>query len=128
MAKITPDKLGQEVEKILSEYGEEVERNINVIRKKVAQKGRTALKNVSDEKFHRTGTYAKSWTVTEEKMPHYTSAVIHNKKARLPHLLEHGHVIKAGGRAMGRVEGKVHIAPVEEELINLYVNEVVSKL
>lgn len=128
MAKITPDKLGQEIEKILTQYGEDVERNIDTIRKKVAQKGRTALKNVSDETYHRTGKYAKGWTVTEEKMPHYTSAIIHNKQARLPHLLEHGHAIKGGGRSKDRVEGKVHIAPVEEELINLYVNEVVSKL
>lgn len=125
---ITPDKLGAEVEKILAQYGEEVEQNIDIIRKKVAQKGATALRNVSKDKFGGSGEYAKNWTVTEEKMPHYTSAVIHNKKAGLPHLLEHGHVLIIGGRTVGRVAGREHIAPVEEEITNLYVNEVVTKL
>lgn len=128
MAKITPDKLGAEVEKILAQYDDEVEKNIDIIRKKVAQKGKTALKNESDAKFHRSGKYAKGWTVTEEKMPHYTSAIIHNKNPRLPHLLEHGHALVAGGRNVGKVDGKIHIAPVEEQITNLYVNEVVAKL
>lgn len=124
---ITPDKLGEEVEKILAQYGEEIEQNIDVIRKKVAQKGATALRNESKAKFNGED-YAKSWTVTEEKKPHYTSAIIHNKKPGLPHLLEHGHVLIIGGRTVGRVEGREHIAPVEEEICNLYVNEVVAKL
>ena len=124
---ITVDKLGEEVEKILSQYGEEVEANLDTIRKKVAQKGATALKNSSMDKFNGT-SYAKSWTVTEEKKPHYTSAIIHNKKPGLPHLLEHGHALIWGGRNLGRVEGREHIAPVEQEITELYVNEVVAKL
>lgn len=128
MAKITPDKLGAEVEKILAKYGDEIEGNLDAIRKKIAQKGAQALRNESKAKFGGTGAYAKGWTVTEVKHEHYTSAVIHNKKAGLPHLLEHGHALVTGGRLVGRVEGREHIAPVEEELINQYVNEVVSKL
>lgn len=124
---ITPDRLAAEVDKILEKYGEEVEANIDIIRKKVAQKGATALKNESKAKFNGED-YAKGWTVTEEKLPHYTSAVIHNKKPGLPHLLEHGHVLILGGRTVGRVQGREHIAPVEDEITKLYVNEVVSKL
>ena len=128
MAKVTPDKLGAEIEKILSKYNDEINENIDAIRKKVAQKGVTALRNESRAKFGGTGKYAKGWTVTMVKYPNYTSAVIHNNLAGLPHLLEHGHALIVGGRAAGRVEGVEHIAPVEENLINEYVNEVVSKL
>ena len=39
MAKVTPDTLGAEIEKILSKYNDEINENIDAIRKKVAQKG-----------------------------------------------------------------------------------------
>ena len=126
--RITPDRLGAEIDKILKEYGEDVAKNVDEIKKKVAQKGVTALRNESRAKFGGTGKYAKGWTVTMVKYPNYTSAVIHNNLAGLPHLLEHGHALIVGGRAAGKVQGIEHIAPVEENLINEYVNEVVSKL
>lgn len=128
MAKVTPDNLGKEVDKILAKYTDEINENIDKIRKQVAQKGAQALRNESKSKFKGTGKYAKGWTVTEVKHPNYTSAVIHNKEAGLPHLLEHGHALIRGGRAVGRVQGREHIAPVEEKLIEEFVNEVVSKL
>lgn len=128
MAKVTPDNLGKEVDKILAKYTDEVNENIDKIRKQVAQKGAQALRNESKSKFNGTGKYAKGWTVTEVKHPNYTSAVIHNKEAGLPHLLEHGHALIRGGRTAGRVQGREHIAPVEEKLIEEFVNEVVSKL
>ena len=128
MAKVTPDKLGPENEKILSKYNDEVNENIDKIRKQVAQKGAQVLRNESKAKFGGTGKYAKGWTVTEVKYPNYTSAVIHNKEAGLPHLLEHGHALVRGGRTAGRVEGREHIAPVEEKLNEEFVNEVVAKL
>lgn len=127
--KITPDRLGEEIDKILSKYGEEIEDNINAIRKQVAQKGARAIANEARAKFGGTGEYAKGWTVTESKKPHYTSAIIHNKKVPgLTHLLEFGHALIIGGRNVGKVDGREHIGPVEEELINQYINEVVTKL
>lgn len=129
MAKITPDKLGKEVEKILDKYGDDIEGNLDAIRKKVAQKGVQAIKNEARTKFGGSGDYVKGWTVTEVKNAHYTSAVIHNKKLPgLPHLLEHGHALVAGGRVVGQVQGREHIANVEEELIKQFEDEVVSKL
>lgn len=127
MAKVTPDKLGAEVDKILQKYGDDISENIDAIRKQVAQKGVQALRTESKAKFNGKD-YAKGWTVTEVKHPNYTSAVIHNKKAGLPHLLEHGHALVRGGRTVGRVQGREHIAPVEEKLIEEFTNEVVSKL
>ena len=128
MAKVTPDKLGAEIEKILAKYNDEINENIDAIRKKVAQKGAQVLRNESKAKFGGSGDYAKGWTVTEVKHPNYTSAVIHNKHAGLPHLLEHGHALVRGGRTVGRVQGREHIAPVEEKLVEEFEKEVVSKL
>ena len=91
--RITPDRLGAEIGKILEEYGDDVEGNLDVITKKVAQKGRSALRNESKANFGGTGKYAQGWMVTPVKYPHYTSVVIHNKLAGLPHLLEHGHAL-----------------------------------
>ena len=127
--KITPDRLGEEVRKILDQYGDDVEENLDRITKQVAQKGRSALRNESKSKFGGTGKYASGWSVTPVKHQHYTSVVIHNQKVPgLPHLLEHGHALIVGGRRVGKVPGREHIATVEEQLVKEYENEVLSKL
>lgn len=123
--RITVDKLGAEIDKIMTQYADEIKTDLDTVKKKVAQKGATALKNESKNTFDGTGKYASGWTSTIVKHPHYTSAVIYNKKLPgLPHLLEHGHAMKGGGR----VSGRVHIAKVEDELFSLYQSEVISKL
>ena len=123
--KIKPDQLGQVIDEILSEYGDDVEKNIREITKKVGQKGASALRTESKDKYPGpTGKYYKGWRATEVQHPHYTSVVLHNRVYQLPHLLEHGHAMVNGGR----VEGKEHIAPVEEKLIAEYQREVLSKL
>jgi len=123
--KITADRLGDEIQKILQQYGEEIEGDLDLITKKVAQKGATALRNESKANFKGTGEYASGWSATTVKYPHYTSAVIHNKKVPgLPHLLEHGHALRSGGR----VKGRIHIEPVETNLIVEYEREVLRKL
>lgn len=52
------------------------------------------------------------------------TAIIHNTTPGLPHLLEKGHANRDGGRTPGRV----HIAPVEEELVKLFPRELEEKL
>lgn len=59
-----------------------------------------------------TGTYAKSWAtkkVTENS--HKLEITVHSKnRYQIAHLLEKGHAKRNGGR----VNGKPHIAPAEE--------------
>lgn len=125
MAKVTVDTLASEVAKILEEYGDEVKDNVDEVIKRVAKKGVQALRAESKSKFKGSGKYARGWTVTEEKDDRWGSTfVIHNKVAGLPHLLEYGHAMRNGGR----VSGRSHIAPVEEELIRDFTEGIERKL
>ena len=122
--KVTIDTLDSEIKKILDEYGDDVNANIDKITKAVGQKGVQAIKNESHSTFN-GDKYYKGWGYTVEPGRLYTKVIIHNKKLPgLPHLLEYGHAKTNGGR----VEGRVHIAKVEDELIKDYEREVVSKL
>jgi hypothetical protein len=135
MAKVTIANFDKEIEKILSEYGDEVSENLDQITKRIGQKGAQMLRNESKSAFpvptsHRksTGKYAAGWTAKTERNRLYTTVTIYNRTPGLPHLLEHGHAVVAGGRTVGAFSGKTHIAPVEEKLINEYEREVKAKL
>ena len=126
--KVTIDNLAEEVEKILEEYGDEVSKNMAQITKRVGQKGAQALRNESLGTFPESGKhkkrYGSTWTYKTEETRLYTKVIIHNRQPGLPHLLENGHA-KVNG---GRVEGRAHIKPVENRLVQEYEKEVVSKL
>ena len=132
MAKITAEALESEVKKILEEYGEEVNENLDDIVKRMTQKGLQALKADSASTFGTTKTrqkkYAKTWRSSVETGRLSTQGTLYNEQSGLPHLLEHGHALVAGGRKVGEVAGRVHIAKVEGELIRLFEREVKSKL
>lgn len=122
--RIKADRLGEEIDKIMKDYSDNISSELDEITKKIGRKGATAIKNEAHEKFN-GDQYYKGWTVSTVKWPHYTSVIIHNKDHyQLAHLLEHGHA-KVGG---GRVEGRAHIAPVEESLMEEYERTVVSRL
>lgn len=114
--KCTPETLGSVIDEILDEYEDEIKKNSETITKKMGQKGVQALKNASKSAFN-GNKYWKSWTskVTKEKTGDY-SVVLYSKMPGLPHLLEYGHALRQGGRT----EGRTHIKPVEETLIEEY--------
>ena len=59
-----------------------------------------------------TGAYKKSWTtkVTGESS-NALEVTVYSKRSWQPHLLEHGHAKRGGGR----VSARPHIAPAEEK-------------
>jgi hypothetical protein len=120
MAKISVDQLAAEIARGLAEYSQDVVEKVNVSSEKV---GKAAVKQLKQTSPKKTGKYAKSWTMSTEKaigQPH--TRIIHVKAPhhRLAHLLEYGHA-KVGG---GRVEGRPHIRPAEEEVIREFTREV----
>ena len=122
--KVTIDNLASVFDKILQEYADDVQGNVDTIARKMGQKGAQALKNASKDTF--TGDkYAKGWGTTVEKNRLYTVVYIHNKKqAGLAHLLEHGHVKANGTGRYGFWDGRTHIAPIEEQIVATYESEV----
>ena len=134
MARKTPvDKLADAISDILEEYGEEVTENVGEIADQMAVKGAQALRRKSKEAFPRgTWEYAEGWNAEKNGKKHRLlkePSVIYNDLYSLPHLLEHGHVIRNGtGRVYGKVPGREHIKPVADALAEAFEREVVSKL
>lgn len=126
--KVTVDNLPAAISKILDEYAGDVQKNIDIITKRIGQTGVKAVKNSSKQNFEGK-KYASGWTSTTYKNRLSTTVVIYNKKqAGLAHLLEHGHVKANGTGRYGVWEGREHIAPVEERLVAQYESEVLQKL
>lgn len=114
--------------KILDQYGADVKNNLEEITKSVGQKTAKQLKSASGI-FDGSGAYARGWACTMQKTRLGSTAVIHHKTLPgLPHLLEHGHVSIVHGRRVGSVKGREHIAPIEQQAIDMYEKEVISKL
>lgn len=120
---VTIDSFAAEVDKILQEYGDDVEQNMQNIVRSVAKKGATAVKN-SARGAQKGKKYPGTWTSEVENSRFRAEATIYSKKPGLPHLLEHGHALRNGGRTGART----HIAPVEAEVISDFERQVMSKL
>ena len=114
MATINVDGLSASINKYLKEYTSDVEKKLEVSKKKVATEGVSELKSSSPK---RTGGYASGWTQRKNG----SSRVIYNKThASLTHLLENGHANRDGGRTAGIP----HIAPAEQHVIEEFEKEV----
>lgn len=126
MAKsLQPDKLAKEIDKILEKYGDDVKANVAEITKEFAKKGAKAVSASAKQNFGGSGKYAAGWTSRFESGRVSAQGTIYNKDTPgLPHLLENGHAKRGGGR----VSGRPHISPVEEQLVKEYTEAVVKKL
>lgn len=124
--KTNLERLNTSIMSLLKKYGDDIAENADEITLAIGRRGANALKRSSAEmNFKGTGAYAKGWAVTEEKHRLYTTVIIYNKTPGLPHLLEHGHLLRDGSRW---VPPRQHIEPVEEELLAQFEKEVQSKL
>lgn len=115
MAKIPINALASEILEVIKEYTDEVEEGLEEAQEKAAKDGVKVLKATSPK--GKTGKYAKGWRATKRGK----GWVIHNAtRYQIAHLLEKGHAKRGGGR----VPGKVHIAPVEEQVIKKFEQDV----
>lgn len=123
--KATPiDKLQKAIDKALTEYAESAQKDVEQLSRTFAKKGAQAVKTASAQTFGGSGKYAKGWTSKFETGRLSAQGVIYNKTPGLPHLLEHGHAKRGGGR----VPGRAHIAPVEEKLVEEFTKAVEKAL
>lgn len=67
------------------------------------------------------GKYAKSWTIkTTDESSSTKEVTVYSKLPGLPHLLEHGHAKRNGGRT----RAVTHIAPAEEHGIEQFEEDI----
>lgn len=118
--KISIDDLAKTIESEVRNWTKDVVDDIDDIKKDITKNG---VKQLRESSPKRTGDYAKNWTSQKLKNG---DQVIYQKAPtyRLTHLLENGHAKRNGGR----VSPKVHIAPVEEELLSNYISRVEKRL
>ena len=112
MSKANIDGLVDVVMKELMDFRKITEEEFEEIAKEVAKEGAKKLKETSPRgRGSRKGHYADGWGVTYQRKGNGKfEFVVHNKKKPgLTHLLENGHQSDRGGR----VEGIVHIKPVD---------------
>ena len=109
MAKVKIDGLADAIIKELSEYNQEVTDGVKQEVKAVAEECKTEIQQNSPKL---TGSYRKGWRdVVVFENANDIRVEVHNKTDyQLTHLLEDGHA-KVNG---GRVEGKPHIGPAEQ--------------
>ena len=128
--KTAIDKLAEGVNKILKEYDDDINANIDLITKAMGKEGAKALRASSRQNLKKhTGEYAKGWKYAYRKTRRYAKTTIFNEHYALTHLLEYGHVTRNGDqRTYPRTPAHVHIAPIADEITQTFVKEVQSKL
>lgn len=112
-----------EIKNALVSYVEEVQADVSDVVVQVAKEAAEKLKRSSP---NRTGKYARGWASRAVTDRLGTNAVVYGKKDTYPlaHLLEHGHAKRGGGR----VNGIVHIKPVEEWAIAEAEKRIIEKV
>lgn len=122
--KIT--ELSTAVAEILEEYGDNF---AEATKKAVLQVANIAKQETQAGAPVRRGKYRSGWAVKEEAVDRFrTDAIVHNRsRYQLAHLLEKGHALRKGGRTIGSVGARVHIAPAEQNAIK-NLEEAIQKI
>ena len=117
---VTIDQFASSIHDILEKYGDDINENMEEAVKAVSRKGAQAVKSAAASTFN-GNKYAGGWTSKTETGRLSAQGTIYNRTVPgLPHLLENGHAMRGGGR----VAGRPHIKPVEEQIIQEFEQEV----
>lgn len=128
------DNLDEAIKAELENWGNDVvKRAANEAFEETAAVAARSLRQGGPYK-ERTGKYTKDWTYNQRSGR--TSVItglngysVYNKKNyQLTHLLEKGHQLSRGGRAIGNVRAFEHIAPVNDTLGDLAVEKIRQKV
>ncbi|MBS6597402.1 MAG: HK97 gp10 family phage protein [Ruminococcus callidus] len=118
------DAMADEIMKGLTDYADLAD---EAMKKAVRKTAKSVKDEISANAPKRTGAYSKSWTANKvSENSHSLQMTVYSKnRYQLAHLLEHGHAKRGGGR----VAGKPHIAPAEqngEELLENLIRKALS--
>lgn len=117
--KASIDGLADAIMSELNDYLALTSDGVKATVKKVGNSVRDEIRATAPKK---TGDYAKSWSVknTRETANALEVTVYSRNRYQLAHLLEFGHAKRGGGR----VSGKAHIAPADQNGIDLLEKEI----
>lgn len=100
--------LSKQITEAMQQYSGIVSDTVEQIMKDVGKEAGQRVKAASPKD---TGAYKRGWKVVAERQNGTISVTVHNKKYRLTHLLEDGHMTRNG---KSRVAAQPHIRQVEE--------------
>ena len=108
---LTVDELAGAINDIMAEYKGAIDEDIQKAAKDVSKGAKERVSSSARQQFGGSGEYAGNWRVKIKNSSGKAEATVYNNKTyRLTHLLEFGHA-KVNG---GRVSGKAHIRPAEQ--------------
>lgn len=112
---VKPDGLADALTAAISQYSDDLIKNMPDAVKEAAKETAKELKNKAGSLF-KGQKYAKSFKIKKQSGPNsITTYTVYSTEYRIAHLLEHGHVIKnQTGRVYGMTAAHPHWAPAEE--------------
>lgn len=119
MGTVKPADFADAMEKILSEYGNEIQTNADEAIKATAKEVTKQLKKAGKYGTVSKKPFRKQFTYEIEKTRLSTTATVGNKKAGLTHLLEFGHAKRNGGRT----KAYGFVAPINEKTEEIFLKE-----
>lgn len=113
-SKVTGTNFAKKMQKILSQYGDEIIDEVSETIPKIAEETVEDIKDNAIKLFD-GNEYANDWEIDHVDTSRISTKTIIRSKDhyRLAHLLEKGHA-KVNG---GRVEGRPHIKPAEDKAV-----------
>ena len=122
--------LTSQVNKVLQEYADEVDKVVLEAEAEVAKAAIKKLKQTSPRAKRNGGHkhYADDWKEDNRSVKRYAHHIIYNKQYQLTHLLENGHNVVRGGKVVGHAKAQKHIKPVEEWVKDEVVKEITGRL
>lgn len=123
MSKVTGADFQNALVEVIGEYNAEIRRELNAL---AARKGRELVKAIKENAQFKTGsgTQKKSWKIAENTYSGIDrNYIIHSTDYRKTHLLENGHLTRAGTK---RVNTKAYhfIANAVRDVLGSYEQEV----
>lgn len=123
---IPVEKLGEAVADALQSYGEAIAADIKEDVASTSREAVKALKARAKAAYPNSKEYYKDWKAVKlEENSVALVMVIHSPRHyMLAHLLEHGHAKRNGGR----VEGRPHILPTEDEASETLLKKIKARI
>ena len=121
--KVTPETLGEALNDILTEYTDTV---VTDVKSAVEATGKMAAETAQAwASGIGRGKYAKSIKAkTTENGRVSTTVTVYSTQYRIAHLLEHGHVVKAGGKVVGASRAFPHFEMAEAAADSMIMQKV----